>query len=333
MNISRPSSPQSFRDRRARRALPSLLVLCLAGLLVSLLQSCSSNSNQTGAGGAGGEPQSFTSPDEAVNALTRALRADDTPRLLSIMGSQGDDIVSSGDDVSDRQRRQKFLKLYDEKHSLENQGSDSVTLVVGSSDWPFPVPIVHRGSSWVFDSEAGREEIINRRIGENELSSIETCKAIADAQREFALQTQTPDGLHEYARQFASDPGKHNGLYWPTAEGEEPSPLGDLVVQAASEGYTRRAEGPTPYHGYCFRILQAQGPNAPDGALDYVVNGRMILGFALVAYPADYGNSGIMTFIMGPDGVVYQKNLGEQTETLAREMKAFDPGEGWKKVE
>jgi hypothetical protein len=185
----------------------------------------------------------------------------------------------------------------------------------------------------VFDSELGKEEILNRRIGENELSAIQVCRAIGDAQHEFALRNQGAGGLRGYARQFASDPGKRNGLYWPTAEGEEPSPLGELMARASAEGYKREADGPTPYHGYCYRILQAQGPHAPDGALHYVVNDEMALGFALVAYPADYGNSGIMTFIMGSDGVVYQKDLGDQTETLARDMKEFDPGEGWAKVE
>ena len=304
-------------------------LLPFIGILLALLTGCSNNSNQNSEGGA----KEFRSADDAVNAFIGAIRADDTPRLLAIMGPEGEDIVSSGDDVSDRLRRQKFIQLYDEKHSLSNENGDGVTLVVGKSDWPFPVQIVRRGSGWVFDSNAGREEIINRRIGENELAAIETCKAIGDAQRDFALQARSADGIAHYARQFASDPGKHNGLYWPTAEGEEPSPLGELVVQAAAEGYKRREEGPTPYHGYCFRILEAQGAHAPDGAVDYVVNDKMILGFALVAYPADYGNSGIMTFTMGPDGVVYQKNLGEKTQELATSMKAFDPGEGWGKAE
>jgi hypothetical protein len=268
-----------------------------------------------------------------VDALTRALRAGDTSQLLVIVGPEGEEIISSGDEVADRQRRQKFLALYDEKHSLVKDGPESSTLVVGKDDWPLPVPIVRRNGAWVFDSEAGKEEILNRRIGENELSAIQVCKAIGDAQREFALRNQDADGLHEYARQFASDPGKHNGLYWPTAEGEQPSPMGELVAHASVEGYKRKAEGPTPYHGYCYRILDAQGPHAPDGALNYVQHGRMTLGFALVAYPADYDNSGIMTFIMGSDGVVYQKDLGDQTETLARDMKEFDPGEGWTKVE
>jgi hypothetical protein len=312
----------SWRLRLAHRML-------FLGVVVLALHGCSTNSNQTSPDGA----KAFSSPDDAVNAFIGAIRANDTPQLLAIMGPEGQDAVSSGDDVNDRNRRQKFLKLYDQKHSVTTEKADSATLIVGNNDWPFPIPIVRHGNAWAFDSEAGREEIINRRIGDNELSAIETCKAIGDAQRDFAVQTRGPDGIAQYARQFASDPGKHNGLYWPTAEGEEASPLGELVVQAASEGYKRREGGPTPYHGYCFRILESQGPHAPDGALDYIVNGKMVLGFALVAYPADYGNSGIMTFIMGPDGVVYQKNLGESTEEVASKIKAFDPGEGWAKAE
>jgi hypothetical protein len=298
--------------------------LLITGVLLPLLQGCTCKQP----GGAPG----FKSPEEAVDALTRAVRAGDTSQLLAIVGPEGEEIISSGDEVADRQRRAKFLALYDQKHSLVNDGLKAI-LVVGNDNWPLPVPIVRRNDSWVFDSEAGKEEILNRRIGENELSAIQVCKAIGDAQREFALKTLDADGLNEYARQIVSDPGKHNGLYWPTADGEEPSPLGELAAQASADGYKRYAEGPTPYHGYCFRILQAQGPHAPDGALNYVVNGKMTLGFALVAYPADYNNFGIMTFIMSSDGVVYQKDLGDQTETLARDMKEFDPGEGWTKVE
>jgi hypothetical protein len=249
------------------------------------------------------------------------------------MGSEGEQIASSGDEVADRQRREKFLALYDQKHELVKEGGDRLTLVVGKNDWPFPVPIVREKSKWHFDTESGLEEILNRRIGENELSTIETCKAIADAQREYALMDPDGDGVREYARKFVSDPGKRDGLFWPTVEGEKPSPLGEFAAAAAAEGYRRSEGGPAPYHGYYFRILDAQGPHAPDGAVDYVVNGKMTLGFAVVAYPAEYGNSGVMTFIMGPDGVVYQKNLGEDTAKQANALKAFDPGEGWTKVE
>jgi hypothetical protein len=301
-----------------------MMMLCAAMLLPGLT-GCAVKDQGAG--------RSFSSPEQAEKALVDAVRADDMPQLLAIMGSDGEQIVSSGDDVADRHRRQKFLSLYDEKHSLVNNGDDMRTLVVGKTNWPFPVPIVRNGSKWYFDSESGLEEILNRRVGENELAVIEVCKAIADAQREYALKDPDGDGVREYARKFLSDPGKRNGLYWPTAEGEDPSPLGAFAAGASSEGYTRKQEGPTPYHGYYYRILESQGPNAPGGAVDFVVNGKMTLGFAVIAYPAEHGNSGIMTFMMGPDETVYQKNLGEETAKLANEIKVFDPGQGWMKVQ
>jgi hypothetical protein len=279
------------------------------------------------------DPQVFASPEEAVNALVTAVRAQDADQLFKIAGADSEDVLQSGDEVADAQRRKEFLELYDKKHQLVSDDADSRTLVIGPADWPFPVPIVRVDKGWIFDVEAGREEILCRRIGENELSAIQVCKAIGDAQREYAMRDIDKDGVPEYAQQFASDEGKRNGLYWPAKAGEEPSPLGEFAAAASAEGYRRREEGPTPYHGYYYRILKVQGPGAAGGAVDYVVNGKMILGFAVVAYPAEYDNSGIMTFIMGPDGVVYQKDLGENTAKIAGEMKAFDPSDGWKKVE
>jgi hypothetical protein len=279
------------------------------------------------------EPKMFASPEEATQALVGAVRAENTDQLLAIFGSEGKSIILSGDEVADRQSRQKFLTHYDEKHSIVDDGKDSKTLVIGTSDWPLPVPIVRKDRQWVFDAEAGKEEILNRRIGGNELSTIEACKAIADAQHEYALTDPDGNGVHEYAKQFVSDPGKHNGLYWHAKEGEKISPLGELAAEAAKEGYTRKKGEPIPYHGYYYHILHAQGPHAPNGAMDYMAKGKMILGFALIAYPAEYDNSGIMTFIMGSDGVVYQKDLGKETSKLALDIKVYDPGEGWQKVE
>lgn len=300
--------------------LPSGAVLALLCLFGLLLQGCAQTPG----------PEHFNSPDAAVTALTTALRADDMSKLQKILGPDGADILSSGDPVADQHGRQKFLALYDEKHSYANPSPDYKTLVIGNTDWPFPLPIIRESKGWYFDSNAGKEEILNRRIGDNELSTIQVCRAIADAQRDYALLDPDNNGIHEYAQQFASDPGKRNGLYWPAVEGEKPSPLGELAAQAAAEGYHRKDQGPTPFHGYYFRILKAQGPHAPNGALDYVVDGKMILGFALVAYPADYGNSGIMTFITGPDGTVYQKDLGEDTAKAAQDLKTFDPDSTWK---
>jgi hypothetical protein len=297
----------------------------LAAMLLPLLQGCAA----TQPDGA----QSFATAKDAADALTGALRAHDKAKLLAIVGPNGQDIISSGDEVADRARGEKFLALYDQKHALAPDGPNTMILEVGDDNWPLPVPIVFKNGAWSFDSEAGKEEILNRRIGENELSVIQVCKAIADAQKDYALQTVSADGVNEYAQKFLSDEGKHDGLYWPTAEGEKPSPLGEIAAEASAEGYKRKEGGPTPYHGYCYRILTAQGPHAPGGALNYIENGKMALGFAVVAYPADYGNSGIMTFIMCADGIVYQKDLGDDTEKLAKEMKEYDPGEGWTKSE
>jgi DUF2950 family protein len=294
-----------------------------AVLVLILLTGCAKQS----------KPRTFASSDEAVQTLIRVVRAGDTSQVLSIMGSDAKEIISSGDKVADVQRRQKFLELYDQKHSLVADSADQQTLVIGEDEWPFPIPIVKRGKEWSFDTAAGKEEILNRRIGENELSTIQVCKAIADAQREYALRDPDGDGVRGYARKFASDDGQRNGLFWRVAEGEEPSPLGELAAVAAKEGYARRTDGLTPYHGYFYRILESQGANASGGAIDYVVNDKMSLGFAVVAWPADYGNSGVMSFIMGPDGIVYQRNLGDRTDAIASGMKVFDPGEGWTKVE
>ncbi len=278
-------------------------------------------------------PLEFASPEDAVQELARATSDGDTQRLQDIFGPEGHDLLNSGDQVADKLGVERFLAHYEEKHSLEAVGEDERVLVLGPDDWPFPVPIVRTGDHWSFDARAGREEILDRRIGRNELAAIEVCLAIADAQREYAMWNVNGNGTHDYAQQFLSDPGEKNGLYWPTAEGEAPSPLGQLIVAASAEGYEAEDEGPTPYHGYFYRILKAQGPAARGGTLDYVVSGRMLLGFALVAYPAEYGNSGIMTFILSANGVVYQRDLGEDTGKLGLEMVTYDPGTGWEKAE
>ncbi len=301
-----------------------LAVVCLGAMLT---QGCTESGTR-----AKKDPTKYASPEDAVRALADAIRADDKQQLMEIMGSDGDRIISSGDEVSDRQRRQEFLRLYDQKHTLSSEGPDKMIVVIGETDWPFPVPIVRQDKIWSFDCRAGEEEILNRRVGRNELDAIQVCKAIGDAQKEYALRDPLNHGVHEYAQKFASDEGQRNGLFWRAAEGEEPSPMGELVVQAAAEGYTRKEGGPTPYHGYCYRILKQQGPDAPDGALNYVVDGKMTLGFAIVAYPAEYGNSGVMTFIMDDEGIVFQKDLGDQTAKLASEMQVFNPDSTWKKV-
>ena len=276
----------------------------------------------------------FATPDEAVNAFATAMRSNDEQALLSIFGTAAKELISSGDPVSDKQRREMFISDYDRKNSITQEGAKMV-LVIGEKDWPFPIPLVKKGDQWIFDTKAGKEEILNRRIGEDELSTVQTLLAIVDAQREYALIDRDNDGLRAYAEKFRSDPGKKNGLYWETKEGEAPSPLGELVADARAEGYTRTGpkQGPIPFHGYYFRLLKKQGKNAPGGAFDYVVKNKMIGGFAVVAYPAVYGSSGVMTFMVNHEGVVYEKDLGKNTAKTAKEMNSFDPDKTWKKVE
>jgi len=284
--------------------------------------------------GAAVKQKGFATPEEAVKAFAAAMKSNDERELLSIFGTAGKELISSGDPVSDKQRREKFISDYDRKNSIAPEGSKMV-LIIGEKDWPFPVPLVKKGDQWFFDTKAGKEEILNRRIGENELSTVQTLLAIVDAQREYAMHDRDNDGIREYAEKFGSDPGKKNGLYWPTMPGEEPSPLGELVADARAEGYRRSGtqQGPIPFHGYYFRMLKKQGKHAAGGAFDYVVKNKMIGGFAVVAYPAAYGSSGVMTFIVSHEGMVYQKDLGKNTAKTANAMKKFDPDKTWKKVE
>jgi hypothetical protein len=275
----------------------------------------------------------FKSPDEAVKALIDSVRAKDTKELLAIFGPSGKEIISSGDEVADKEIGERFVKAYEEAGKLVTEGEKRMVLHVGKEDYPFPIPIVKKGEIWFFDTKVGKEEILNRRIGRNELSTIQVSLAYVDAQREYARRDRDGGGLREYAQKFISEKGKKDGLYWETKQGEEESPLGSLVSRALKEGYTKKGDKPIPYHGYYYRILKAQGKNAPDGEYDYVVKGRMIGGFGLVAFPAEYGVSGVMTFIVNHDGVVCEKDLGKVTERVAGAMKKFDPDKTWKRVE
>jgi len=284
---------------------------------------------------AAAEAKRFASLDDAVNALIDALRSQDRRALADILGPQGRILVSSGDDVADRNASQRFIAEYDKAHRLEG-GGGKVVLYVGADDFPFPIPLVPDGPSWRWDVDEGREEILRRRVGRNELSVIQVCLAYVDAQREYYSQSRGRDGILEYAQRFASSPGKHDGLYWPTKGDEPPSPLGPLVMRASAAGYARGSgseKSGVPFHGYFYRILLRQGPSAPDGAYDYVTHGHMIGGFGLVAYPARYGDSGVMTFIVNHDGIVYQKDLGPATARVAAGIQSFDPDATWKRVD
>jgi hypothetical protein len=274
--------------------------------------------------------KSFGSLDEAVNALVGAIRAADRKALVEILGAHGSPLVWSGDDVADRAAFQRFTAAYDRAHRLEG-GGGKVVLYVGDDDFPFPIPLMPDGPRWLWDTEAGDDELLNRRIGQNELSVIQVCLAYVDAQREYYSRGS---GLLEYAQRLESVRGKRDGLFWEAKPGERESPLGPLVARARAAGYPLPPRGgPVPYHGYFYRILFAQGPDAPGGAYDFVVKGHMIGGFALVAYPATYGVSGIMTFIASHDGVVYQKDLGPKTAQLATAMKTYNPDRTWSEAE
>jgi hypothetical protein len=276
-------------------------------------------------------PARFPSPDAAVAALVQAVRASDREALLGILGPDARALISSGDEIADRQSRERFIRAYDQAHRLAEVQPGKLVLTVGPDEWPMPIPLVQETAGWRFDTSQGREEILNRRIGRNELNAVQVCLAYVDAQREYYVRDPDGDALLQYAQRFRSTPGKRDGLYWTSQPDEPPSPLGVLVARAEAAGYP--AKGPAgpriPYWGYYYRIVKAQGPHAPGGAYDYVVRGNMIGGFALVAYPAEYGASGVMTFIVNHDGVVYQKDLGPSTTATARALTKFDPDPTW----
>jgi hypothetical protein len=271
----------------------------------------------------------FKTPDEAVTALIGAVKAVDRAGLTRVLGPGSTEIVSSGDPVADAAARQRVLAAYDAKHQVVMEGADKAALVIGNEDWPFPIPLVRKDGSWRFDTAAGREEILFRRIGRNELSAIQACLAYVDAQQEYAEKGVAGNGV--YAQRIVSQPGKKDGLYWPAQAREDESPLGELAAGAATEGY-RFGQQRIPYHGYYYRVLTRQGPSAPGGALDYVVRGRMIGGYALVAYPAQYGNSGVMTFVVNHRGTVFEKDLGANTARFVAGMTAFNPDSTWQRV-
>jgi hypothetical protein len=276
--------------------------------------------------------RTFASPEEAVKALVEALKSKDAKALEAIFGPGSKDLVSSGDPVADSAEYERTVNHLEQKTRLE-QSAGKVILHAGNEEWPFAIPIVKKDALWRFDLKQGREEILARRIGRNELSAIQFCLAYVDAQREYALKDRDTDGLLEYAQKFRSDTGKKNGLYWDVKAGEAQSPLGPLAAVAQKQGYSTKREKPEPYLGYYYRILKAQGKEALGGAYDYVVKGKMIGGFALVAYPAKYASSGVMSFIVNQDGVVYEKDLGRNTEKSVQAMKLFNPDSSWKKVE
>lgn len=271
----------------------------------------------------------FASAEAAASALLAAVKSGESTSMLAVLGPDAKPILESGDAVADRETMQRFVASYEAAHTLHETNARRVDLVVGKDEWPFPIPIVKESAGWRFDSAAGQQEILDRRVGRNERFTIQTSLAIVDAQREYYARNPNRDPLNHYARRFNSTDGKRDGLYFSTGEDEDESPLGALVAQARDEGYSNK---PVPYHGYYYRILESQGPNARDGAYSYVAKGELIGGFAVVAYPASYDNSGVMTFSVNQDGVVYQKDLGSETAKLARAIQRFDPDKSWERV-
>jgi hypothetical protein len=276
--------------------------------------------------------QSFKTPEEAAEALVSAARAGDRKGILRVLGRDGTEIVSSGDEVADTAARQQFAAAYDAKRQITRDGDSKAIMVIGQEDFPFPIPLVRKDGTWRFDTAAGRREILYRRIGRNELAAIQACLAYVDAQIEYAEKDRTGSGTGIYAQRIVSLPGTKDGLYWPASQGDDESPLGEFVAQAAGEGY-RVGGRRTPFHGYYYKVLTRQGPSAPGGALNYVVAGQMIGGFALVAYPAEYGNSGVMTFAVNHNGTIFQKDLGPETAKLAARITSFNPDQTWTKVD
>ncbi|HTW35920.1 MAG TPA: DUF2950 domain-containing protein [Rhizomicrobium sp.] len=280
---------------------------------------------------AGDKPETFASPESAVGALIAASRDNDTAEMLKIFGPAGRDLISSGDTIEDRRARARFVAHYAEGSKILRDSTDKATLIVGTEQWPFPIPIVREAGVWHFDTQAGAQEILNRRIGRNELNAMEVCRHYVLAQRDYAADMQADKKPLEYAQKFVSSPGMHDGLYWPVSAGEKQSPIGPQMAHARAEGYGQPANGEhAPYYGYFYKILTRQGAAAPGGARDYVVGGRMTGGFALIAFPAKYGDSGVMTFVINQEGIVFEKNLGPDTTKIAAAMTEFNPDLSWK---
>ena len=314
-------------DSRTRisiaRSAVILSVLLLASVLVSPLAYAEDTAQQV-----------FSSPSAAASALVAAAKADDMKTLSSILGPDAAQVISSGDPVADNNARDNFVSHYQQMHRLAYDDQGRIILYIGADNWPYPIPLVKKDGGWIFDTAAGKQELLNRRVGRNELFTIDVLEDLADAQTEYASETRDGESAGQFAQKFTSDPGKHNGLYWETAAGEPQSPMGPAIASATAEGYKRDSTGsPIPFHGYYYKVLTAQGKNAPDGAKNYLVDGKMTNGFAFLAYPAEYRASGVMTFMINQDGVIVQKDLGPDTARLASETAEYNPDKSWQEVD
>jgi hypothetical protein len=278
--------------------------------------------------------QTYSSAAEASEALVAALQREDEPSLLKVLGANAKDVLSSGDEAEDKEHRAQFVQKYEQMHRLVSEPDGLTTLYVGAENWPTPIPLVQNGASWYFDTAAGKDEILYRRVGENELTVIHVCGELVDAQKEYQSQQHDGGAQRQYAQTILSDQDKHNGLYWKAASGEAVSPLGPWVASAEREGYAENADQkPQPFHGYYFRVLKGQGAHAPGGSQSYVVNGKMTRGFAFLAYPAEYRSSGVMTFLVAQDGIVYEKDLGRKTDAIAKSIQRYDRDATWRKAD
>jgi hypothetical protein len=312
------SQPQSYISRRTFQSFTAVLLL-----LTSAMCLAQSNNEKT-----------FASPGDAVLAFYNAAKSNDTQAMNAIFGSNAQKILNTGDAVADKNAVTNFVRRYDQMHRVVQEPDGAVTLYIGADNWPAPIPLVKNSSGrWYFDTEAGMKEILYRRVGTNENDAITTLHTLAEAQREYASQMHDGSKTKAYALKFISTAGKQDGLYWKSDDNQPASPIGPLIADASSQGYTAEQGKATPFHGYYFRILTKQGPAAKGGARDYMVNGQLAKGFAFVAYPAEYRNSGVMTFIVNQDGTVYEKDLGDDTQKVGAEMTDYNPDSSWKRVD
>jgi hypothetical protein len=324
-----PSGPDTKGrlGRRSSAVLSRWSALTLVATVTALLL-CGSTSAQQG------NEKTFASPGEAALALYAAVKAHDGQTVAAIFGSNSNEILHTGDPVADKNMADNFVRAYEQMHRVVVEPDQTVTLYIGAENWPLPISIVKNSvGAWYFDTESGKQEILQRRVGGNENDAVVVLANLVQAQMDYASALREGDATKHYALKFLSDEGRQNGLYWKTGDNDPPSPIGPQLVSAASEGYKVQQGQNTPFHGYYYRILTKQGSAAKGGALDYVVNGKLTRGFAFVAYPADYRNSGVMTFIVNQIGVIYQQDLGAQTANIASAMQEYNPGGGWVPVE
>jgi hypothetical protein len=312
---------------RSSAVLCRLFALTLVATVVAQLLAGSASAQQS-------NEKTFASPGEAALALYTAVKAHDSQTVAAIFGSNSSDILHTGDDVADKNMADNFVRAYEQMHRVVVEPDQTVTLYIGAENWPLPIPIVKNSAgAWYFDTESGRQEILQRRVGGNENDAVVVLANLVQAQMDYASALREGDNTKHYALKFLSDEGRQNGLYWKTGDNDPPSPIGPQLVSAASEGYKLEQGKNTPFHGYYYRMLTKQGPAAKGGALDYVVNGKLTRGFAFVAYPAEYRNSGVMTFIVNQTGIIYQQDLGAQTADVNSAIQEYNPGSGWQPVE